>query len=341
MLYVSPEYRVMPKIDWKSIWEKAINNKEIFPVKIIDKSTVSISCPTRFSNAGKFSINVSPSFNDNSIVLELLVFNDNISAEDLNDIAVERSNDKDTLIKDEFNALADQLASYELSNRVVERFKIKSDGFESDEEAEDALVDYINNKATESGRMFDNKLDSLNDILMKDENFIRHQPLKPNYNSVLETIKSNRKVILSKVESILNSNYKWNSSKNEDYSDSVMPLYDKNKKLAAVVTIVDDCIVVDIANGIAAKVSMLQSDNSIEAELVDDIDNAVQYLSDKESKQELDDLKDAVSGNLDSSFEDKYDVDIEDDDSDYLDDLSKRIARLESLYINKRLRRLY
>lgn len=189
--------------------------------------------------------------------------------------------------------------------------------------------------------MFDNKLDSLNDILMKDENFIRNQPKKPNYNSALETIKSNRKIILSKVESILNSNYKWNSSKNEDYSDSVMPLYDKNKKLAAVVTIVDDCIVVDIANGITAKVSMLQSDNSIEAELVDDIDNAVQYLSDKESNQELNDLKDAVAGNLDSNFEDKYDVDIEDDDSDYLDDLSKRIAHLESLYINKRLRRLY
>lgn len=336
----------MAELDWKLIWEKSLENKELFPTKVIAKSTVSVSCPTRFSNTGKFSIDVSPTFNDDSIVLELLVFNENVSVEDIEALQDRRnsSNKQDKLnTNDSFDKLSDQLAIYELSNRIMERFKIKSDGFESDEEAVNALVDYINSKATESGRMFDDKLDSIIDTLMKDENFTDSAKHKKTYESVLESIRSNRRVILSKVESILKDNYRWHTNKNESYDDSVMPLYNKNNKLSAVVSIVDDCIIIDIAEGITAKVSMLKSDNEIESEIVDDIDNAIQYLSDKSNgnNSELEDIKDAISGNLEGSFKDTYDVDVEDEDSDYIDDLSKRISRLESLYINRRLHRLY
>lgn len=326
----------MPELDWKSIWRSALKNKELFPTKTVDKLTVSVSCPTRFSSTGKFSIDVTPSFNEDSIVLELLTFNENISIEDL-----EGLDSKEDHSNDLFNKLANQLTTYELSNRIMERFKIKSDGFKSDKEAEDALIDYINNKATESGRMFDDKLDSLNDILMKDENFVHtaHRSYRPNYNEVLNKINENRKIILTKVESILKNNYKWRSGKNEDYSDSVMSLYDKNNKVAAVVSIVDDCIIVDIAKGITAKVSMMQSDEEIESELVDDIDNAKALMIDRE--KELDDVKDAVAGNPKGNFKDTYTVDVEEDDNlEYIDDLSKRLSRLESLYISKKLRRL-
>lgn len=330
----------MPNIDWKLVWDDSLKNKELFPVKIINKSTVSISCPTRFSNTGQFAIDITPSFNENSIVLELLVFNDNLSIDDLEGLESNKNkkSDDDSNVNDRFNRLANQLTTYELSNRVMERFKIKSDGFESNKEAENALVDYINNKATESGRMFDDKLDSLNDVLMKDENFINigNKYNRPNYNSTLESINENRRVILTKVESILKDNYRWKSHKNEAYSDSVMPLYDKNNKLAAVVSIVDDCIIVDVAKGITAKVSMIQSDEDIETELVDDIDAAKELLFNKE--QELDDIKDAVAGNPEGDFEDMYDVETdEDEDIEHINDLSKRVSRLESLYINRRL----
>jgi hypothetical protein len=330
----------MSKLDWKSIWENTLKNKELFPVKIVNSQTVSVSCPTRFSNTGKFSINITPKFNEDSIVLELLVFNENISVEDLDRLDSNKRDDKNkSSADDKFNKLSDDLVSYELSNRIMERFKIKSDGFESDKEAEDTLVDYINNKATESGRMFDDKLDSIIDTLMKDENFIKDKSSGKKYESTLESIRSNRRVILSKVESILKDNYKWHTNKNESYDDSVMPLYGKNNKLSAVVSIVDDCIIVDIAEGITAKVSMMKSDNEIESELVDDIDNAMALMPDKD--KELEDIKDAVSGNLDGDFKDKYNVDVEDDDFDYIDDLSKRVSRLESLYIKQRLRKLY
>ena len=40
-------------IDWKAVWETALKDKELFPIKAINKNTVSISCPTRFSKSGE------------------------------------------------------------------------------------------------------------------------------------------------------------------------------------------------------------------------------------------------------------------------------------------------
>ena len=303
-------------IDWKVVWENTLKNKELFPIKAMNKKTVSISCPTRFSNAGELSIDITPSFNDASIVLELLVFNDNLLLNDL------PKQDEDGLSSEnKFNQLVNRLVQYELSNRVMERFKIKSSGFESNEEAENALVDYINNKATESGRMFDDKLDELNDIA---------EDKKEGYAHIVESIRNNRALILKKVESILNSHYGWKAPKNEDYSDSTMSCYDDNGNLMAVVTLADKCIIVDLAKDITAKVSMLQSDEEIEAELVDDVDNAQSVLADRE----LDQLKEVVANNNEPEPNDPID-----DEADYLESLSRRITKLESLYIRRKLRK--
>ena len=303
-------------IDWKSVWETALKDKELFPIKAINKNTVSISCPTRFSKSGELSIDITPSFNDESIVLELLVFNDNLELSDLQKI-----DDDSSSKENKFNKLVNRLVIYELSNRVMERFKIKSSGFESNEEAEDALVDYINNKATESGRMFDDKLDELNDIAnSKKENYIR----------IFESIRRNRAFLLKKVEGILNSYYGWKAPKNEDYSDSTMSCYDDNGNLMAVVTLVDKCIIVDLAKDITAKISAMQSDEEIESELVDDVDNAQAVLADRE----LDQLKDVVANNSEPEPNDPID-----DEADYLESLERRLTKLESMYIRRKLRK--
>ena len=303
-------------IDWKSVWETALKDKELFPIKAINKNTVSISCPTRFSKSGELSIDITPSFNDESIVLELLVFNDNLELNDLQNI-----DDDSSSKENKFNQLVNRLVKYELSNRVMERFKIKSTGFESNEEAEDALVDYINNKATESGRMFDDKLDELNDIAnSKKENYIR----------IFESIRRNRAFLLKKVEGILNSHYGWKAPKNEDYSDSTMSCYDDNGNLMAVVTLVDKCIIVDLAKDITAKVSAMKSDEEIESELVDDVDNAQDVLADRELNQ----LKDVVANNSEPEPNDPID-----DEDDYLESLERRLTKLESMYIRRKLRK--
>ena len=303
-------------IDWKAVWETALKDKELLPIKAINKSTVSISCPTRFSKSGELSIDITPSFNDESIVLELLVFNDNLELNDLQKI------DGDSTSKEnKFNQLANRLVKYELSNRVLERFKIKSTGFESNEEAEDALVDYINNKATESGRMFDDKLDELNDI---------ENSKKENYVRIVESIRRNRAFLLKKVEGILNSHYGWKAPKNEDYSDSTMSCYDDNGNLMAVVTLVDKCIIVDLAKDITAKISAMQSDEEIESELVDDVDNAQTVLADRELNQ----LKDVVANNNEPEPNDPID-----DEDDYLESLERRLTKLESMYIRRKLRK--
>ena len=303
-------------IDWKTVWETALKDKELFPIKAINKNTVSISCPTRFSKSGELSIDITPSFNDESIVLELLVFNDNLELNDLQKI-----DDDSSSKENKFNQLVNRLVKYELSNRVMERFKIKSIGFESNEEAEDALVDYINNKATESGRMFDDKLDELNDIA---------NSKKENYMRIVESIRYNRAFLLKKVEGILNSHYGWKAPKNEDYSDSTMSCYDDNGNLMAVVTLVDKCIIVDLAKDITAKVSAMKSDEEIESELVDDVDNAQAVLDDRELNQ----LKDVVANNNEPEPNDPID-----DEADYLESLERRVTKLESMYIRRKLRK--
>ena len=303
-------------IDWKTVWETALKDKELFPIKAINKNTVSISCPTRFSKSGELSIDITPSFNDESIVLELLVFNDNLELNDLQKI-----DDDSSSKENKFNQLVHHLVKYELSNRVMERFKIKSIGFESNEEAEDALVDYINNKATESGRMFDDKLDELNDI---------ENSKKENYMRIVESIRRNRAFLLKKVEGILNSHYGWKAPKNEDYSDSTMSCYDDNGNLMAVVTLVDKCIIVDLAKDITAKISAMKSDEEIESELVDDVDNAQTVLADRELNQ----LKDVVANNSEPEPNDPID-----DEADYLESLERRVTKLESMYIRRKLRK--
>ena len=303
-------------IDWKTVWGTALKDKELFPIKAINKNTVSISCPTRFSKSGELSIDITPSFNDESIVLELLVFNDNLELNDLQKI-----DDDSTSKENKFNQLVNRLVKYELSNRVMERFKIKSTGFESNEEAKDALVDYINNKATESGRMFDDKLDELNDIA---------NSKKENYMRIVESIRRNRSFLLKKVEGILNSHYGWKAPKNEDYSDSTMSCYDDNGNLMAVVTLVDKCIIVDLAKDITAKISAMQSDEEIESELVDDVDNAQTVLADRELNQ----LKDVVANNSEPEPNDPID-----DEDDYLESLERRLTKLESMYIRRKLRK--
>ena len=302
----------MASIDWEKVWDNALKNKELFPIKAINKKTVSIACPTRFSDTGELSIDVTPIFNDESIVLELLVFNDNLLLKDLPKLD-SSDKEKESNDKDSFNNMVNQLVEYELSNRIMERFTIKSKGFESEGEAENALVDYINNKATESGRMFDDKLDELNDtVTNKDEKYL----------GTLNKIKENRRFIMQKIESILNNHYNWKAKKNEAMDDSTASLFDKSGNLAAVVSLVDDCVVVDLAKGISAKVSLMQADEDIEAELVADVDNSQDILADRE----LDQLKDIVADNA---------------EADYMESLARRVTKLESLYIRKKLRHIH
>ena len=304
----------MPNINWKELWDDILKGTDIFPIKVVKGSTVTISCPTRFSDTGELAIDITPSFNNDSIEFEILMFNDNVSMDDLNIDTSKMSN------RDRFNRLAKSLVDYELSNRILDRFTIKSDGFSSDEEAKKAIIDYINNKATESGRMFDDKLDELNDAAesTKVESY--------NSNHSLESIKNNRKCIFKKVEGILRNNYGWKPLKNEEFSDSVTSFYDDSNNLVAVVSLADGNLIVDLAKNITAKVSMLQSDEDIENELVSDIDNAEELLADKEVAQ----LKDIVSA--DSSVD-------EFEDYSYYDRLERKVAKLESLYIKKCLRR--
>lgn len=309
----------MANIDWEKTWNSALKNKELFPIKAMNKKTVSIACPTRFSDTGELSIDVTPTFNDESIVLELLVFNDNLSLKDLPKLD-DNDKEKASSDKDSFNDMVNQLVEYELSNRIMERFTIKSKGFESEDEAESALVDYINNKATESGRMFDDKLDELNDtVANKDEKYSR----------TISKIKESRRVIMQKIESILNSHYGWKANKNEAVlDDSVIECYDDNNNLMAVISLVDDCVIVDLAKGISAKVNMMQADEDIEAELVADVDNAQDILADRE----LDQLKDVVADNAAG----KADM-----EADYMESLARRVTKLESLYIRKRLHKIH
>lgn len=308
----------MAEIDWESVWNKALENKELFPVKSVTDKSVTISCPTRFSSPGAFSIEVSPTFNKSSIALEMLIFNDNVQLKDIN-----LNIDKSDKSNNDFNKLSNQLVEYELSNRIMDRFIIKSKGFDSEEEAVDALVDYLNSKATESGRMFDDKLDELNDaISTKDEKLTR----------VVESIKNNRRVILKKVESILKSNYGWKSPKNEDLTDTTASFYDADGNLAAVVSLVDNCIIVDLAKGITSKVSMLQSDEEIESELTNDVENAQDLLANRE----LSDLKGIVA---DDNTDPRDPIDNPNAMANYLESLERKVTKLENLYIRRKLRR--
>lgn len=297
----------MDKVNWKKVWDMTLKDKELFPIVSVNDKSVSIACPTRFSDSGEFSVSITPSFNDGSIVLELLVFNDNLSIDDLKKFIKDNNVDS----KD-FNKYAGPLVQYELSNRLMERFAVKSKGFMSDEEAKNALVDYINSKATESGKMFDDKLDELNDsVNNKKEGYITH------LNKILE----NRRFIMQKIESILSTHYNWKQKKNEDYGDPTASLYDTDGNLAAVVSLVDDCILVDVARGVTAKVSLMQSDEDIAAELTNDIDAAKDVLADRE----IDRLKDIVADNEDA----------------YMESLSRRVTKLESLLIHRRLHRTF
>lgn len=306
-------------IDWESVWNSTLKNKELFPIKSVNKKTVSLSCPTRFSSPGVFSIDITPEFNKSSINLEMLIFNDNLSIKDL---GKSDKSDKDGY---DFNRLSSKLVDYELSNRIMDRFTIKSNGFSSAKEAEEALVDYLNNKATESGRMFDDKLDELNDSLQsKDEG----------YTKLVESLKKNRLSIMRKVESILNAHYNWKAPKNEDLSDTTASLYDSNGNLAAVVSLVEDCILVDLAKGITAKISMLKSDEEIESELTSDVDAANDLIAAREIAQ----LHEVVA---DDNSDSRDPIDASESYSDYLENLERKVAKLESLYINKYLKRVY
>lgn len=320
----------MDTIDWKVLWQKAIKNKLLFPSKLLSNNSISVACPTRFSVLGKFSIEVTPSFNDNDITLKMLLFNDNVT---INDIKFNKDvNDKNI----KFNALADNLSKYQLSNRIVENFTIKSSDFKSEDDAINALVEFINEKATESGHMFDDKLDELNNDVD-----IANESCK----YTAESIRNQRRFILKKIESILNTNYKWSSLKNESFDDSVVSLYDENNNLAAVVSLIDGCVIVDIAKNICAKVNVMQSDEDIESELVSDIDTAKDILADDAlANQEIEQMKDAVDEEFDDFDDDDFDDDDFDDDLDddfddyhYYESLSRRLNKLESLYIHNRL----
>ena len=156
------------ELDWKDIWERVLKNNKLFPHKKISNNKIELSCPTRFSSIGAFNIEVTAKFNDDYIELELLTFNDNITLDDLENTEVD-----DT--RKQFNALSASLNEFESKNKIQDRFEIKSEGFESDDEAESALLDYLNSKATESGRSFDDKLDELNDAIeRKSEKLMKH-----------------------------------------------------------------------------------------------------------------------------------------------------------------------
>lgn len=316
----------MPKINWEKVWKRALNSNKKFPTNVIKNNTISVSCPTRFSGTGKFAIDITPTFNDSYIKLDLLIFNDNVSVEDFS------LKNKGKKYKD-FNALSDKLVEYELSNRLSTQFEIESKGFKDDDEAFNALVDYINNKATESGRMFDDKLDELNDTLAGTTTKVEVDESDVKYMNILNSIRESRSFILKKIESILNKNYGWKASKNEEFSDSTTSIYDKNGNLAAVVSLVDKFIIVDLAKDITAKISIMQSDEEIEQELTHDISDADAVLADREIEQ----LKDVVS-NTTSDMTDDYDPSLH--DGFKLEELSRRVSRLENIFIERKLCRM-
>lgn len=312
------------ELDWKVIWERVLKNRKLFPYKKISNNKIELSCPTRFSLIGAFSIEVTAKFNTDSIELELLTFNDNLTLDDLKNIGIDDTSKQ-------FNALSQSLNEYASKNKIQDRFEIESDGFESDDEAESALLDYLNNKATESGRTFDDKLDELNDTIEnKYEKLMKH-------NRILKVIRENRRNIFNKIGSILYNNYKWKPSKKESTSDTATSFYDKNHNLVAIVSLDDDTIVIDLSKDITARISMLQSDQDIENEIVDDIEDANATLA----EQELQQLKDAVASNPESDISDVYETSMDDTEDDYLDDLANRLSKLESRFINHRLNRLY
>lgn len=315
----------MADIDWKIVWDNTLKDKELFPMNSVDGKTISVACPTRFSNKGEFAIDITPSFSDNSISLEMLLFNDNISIEDLNK---DKSDSTDGALTD-YNMLSDKLVDYELSNRLLDRFDIASEGFNSLDEAKEALIDYINNKATESGRMFDDKLDELNDYIKKNKK-------SEGFNMNLKRIKDSRRNITEKVASILRRNFHWRLAANEDVSDSTTTFYDRNGNLVAVVSLVDDYLIVDLSKTITAKVSVLQSDEDIEDELVSDIDNSQSIIK---ASKEIEDLKDVVGSNPEGEFNDTYDAALDEDE--YMESLYRRVTKLENLYISRKLRRMF
>lgn len=306
----------MAEINWEQAWDDAIKNKGTnrIKAKILDdsKKSIALSCPTQFSLNGKFEINITPTFNDDSITLSMLTFNDNFTVDDL---------DLRNVNFDKLNALADPIADYEKNNKLSSTYDIKSDDIDTHDEAVKVLLDYLYNIAQENSDMFDDKLDELTASIEADKENTENE----SYQAKLESFKMNRKIIMKSVSSML-SKYNWKPLKNESLDDSVTSFYDANKNLAAVVSIVDNFLVVDLAKNITAKISMLKSDEEIEDELSDDIDAAQDILADRE----LDAMKAAVA-----SSNEQIDDDAE--LNDYAESLKRRITKLENLYIRRHL----
>ena len=354
----------MADIDWKDIWNSALkdsrlfthskssnipsNAKNLFKLFGADKlgdNDILVACPTRFDKYGKFAITVMPLFNEDSIEFTIYSFNDAISnnkdaKQKLKELILQNNKNIssiDDLYKEGFDfngrnlILSNALSEWESKNRLssryrdstqTEEFKIESSGFKTDKEAVTSLIDYINEIATWGGNMFNEVLDNIN----SSADFFKDVD-NNSYDRALNNIRESRRTIFKKVEEILKSNYKWKSSKNEDFSDSTASFTDRNGNLAAVVSIVDDNIIVDIAKGITAKVSMMQSDEAIEDELTSDIDAAEEILDNRE----VDHLKDLIDNSEDEESE-------EADEYEYLESLERKVTRLESLYIRRKLR---
>ena len=304
----------MADINWQEVWSDTLNkggNRLKIKKKNDSKNSILLACPTQFSASGRFDVDIIPSFNDDNITLTMLTFNDNFTLDDLNLKNIDTN---------KLNALADPIANYEKDNKISNTYTIESEKVDSHDDAVQVLIDYLFNVAQENGEMFDDKLDTLTAELTSKEN---NESLK----SIVNSIKANRNYIMKKVESML-SKYNWKHMKNESMNDSVTSFYDKNNNLAAVVSLVDNYILVDLAKNITAKVSMLQSDEEIEDELTNDIDAAQDILADRE----LNAMKDAVANNSEQPASDEL---------EYMESLSRRLTKLESLYIKKYLRKIY
>lgn len=304
----------MADVNWQEVWNDTLNkgsNRLKIKKQNDSKSSILLACPTQFSASGRFDVNITPSFNDDNITLTMLTFNDNFTLDDLNLKNIDTN---------KLNALADPIANYEKDNKISNTYTIESEKVDSHDDAVQVLIDYLFNVAQENGEMFDDKLDTLTAELTSKEN---NESLK----RIINSIKANRNHIMKKVESML-SKYNWKHMKNESMNDSVTSFYDKNNNLAAVVSLVDNYILVDLAKNITAKVSMLQSDEEIEDELTNDIDAAQDILADRE----LNAMKDAVANNSEQPTSDEL---------EYMESLSRRLTKLESLYIKKYLRKIY
>lgn len=309
----------MADIDWKKVWDDAVKSKSLYPHIFLSSNKLSLACPTQFSKFGNFSIEISPKFNPDSLSLSMLLFNSNVDLQDLK---------LDNINKSDYNSLVKPLVDYEMSNRISNMFEIKSDGYESHEEAVNGLILYLNKKATENANMFDDTLQDLNsEIATKSvKKTLAQRVGNESCVTTLESIKNNRQYIMKKVESML-SKYKWKPLKNEDLTDSTASFYDANKNLAAVVSLVDNFIIVDLAKNITAKISMLQSDEEIEDELSSDVDAAQELLA----SREVNAMKDAIASNIEPVQEPLY------DDTGYFESLERRVLKLEKLYLRKRL----